>query len=123
MAPKSMDLKKGAQVMLIKNMDDTLVNGSLGKVIGFMAEATFANWAMTEHGSGGLDDEWESMAAPKGKSKPLAETRKARRIYGSIPWYALQQQMEHIASFYVSQKTGRLSYPQVKFKHHASSYH
>lgn len=41
MAPKSMELKKGAQVMLIKNMDDGLVNGSLGKVIAFMSEVTF----------------------------------------------------------------------------------
>lgn len=56
MAPKSMDLKKGAQVMLIKNMDDTLVNGSLGKVIGFMAEATFETWAVGGHGSGMVDD-------------------------------------------------------------------
>ncbi|KAI1495698.1 hypothetical protein F5X99DRAFT_109039 [Biscogniauxia marginata] len=32
MAPKAIYLKKGAQVMLIKNMDDNLVNGSLGKV-------------------------------------------------------------------------------------------
>ncbi len=41
MAPKVIDLKKGAQVMLIKNLDETLVNGSLGKVIGFSSEAAF----------------------------------------------------------------------------------
>lgn len=41
MAPKVIELKKGAQVMLIKNMDDGLVNGSLGKVIAFMDQTTF----------------------------------------------------------------------------------
>lgn len=41
MAPKVLELKKGAQVMLIKNMDDGLVNGSLGKIVSFMSEATF----------------------------------------------------------------------------------
>ena len=41
MAPKVIELKKGAQVMLIKNMDDGLVNGSLGKVIAFMSQSTF----------------------------------------------------------------------------------
>lgn len=41
MAPKALELKKGAQVMLIKNMDETLVNGSLGTVTGFMSESTF----------------------------------------------------------------------------------
>jgi ATP-dependent DNA helicase PIF1 len=41
MAPKKLELKKDAQVMLIKNMDDNLVNGSIGKVIGFMNEKTF----------------------------------------------------------------------------------
>lgn len=35
MAPKHMSLKVDAQVMLIKNIDETLVNGSMGKVIGF----------------------------------------------------------------------------------------
>ncbi|RFU24339.1 hypothetical protein B7463_g12002, partial [Scytalidium lignicola] len=41
MAPKVLELKKGAQVMLIKNMDDGLVNGSLGKIVAFMNEKTF----------------------------------------------------------------------------------
>ena len=41
MATQSISLKKGAQVMLIKNIDDTLVNGSVGKVIAFMDEKTF----------------------------------------------------------------------------------
>lgn len=35
MAPKHIFLKVDAQVMLIKNVDETLVNGSMGKVIGF----------------------------------------------------------------------------------------
>lgn len=43
MAPTAIELKKGAQVMLIKNMDETLVNGSLGTVIDFMSESTFEN--------------------------------------------------------------------------------
>lgn len=42
MAPQILELKKDAQVMLIKNMDENLVNGSLGKVIGFMSETTYA---------------------------------------------------------------------------------
>ncbi len=41
MAPPNISLKKGAQVMLIKNIDETLVNGSVGKVIAFMDEKTF----------------------------------------------------------------------------------
>lgn len=41
MAPPLITLKKGAQVMLIKNIDDTLVNGSVGKVVAFMDEKTF----------------------------------------------------------------------------------
>lgn len=42
MAPQVLELKQGAQVMLVKNMDETLVNGSLGRVVGFMSEKTYA---------------------------------------------------------------------------------
>lgn len=42
MAPPVIELKKGAQVMLIKNIDNQLVNGSLGKVQAFMDEGTFS---------------------------------------------------------------------------------
>lgn len=48
MAPEKISLKKGAQVMLIKNIDETLVNGSLGKVIGFMSEGEFDNYTARE---------------------------------------------------------------------------
>ncbi|KAK0658589.1 ATP-dependent DNA helicase PIF1 [Lasiodiplodia hormozganensis] len=40
-APEVLQLKQTAQVMLIKNIDDTLVNGSLGRVIGFANKETF----------------------------------------------------------------------------------
>lgn len=44
MAPEVLKLKKGSQVMLIKNIDEMLVNGSLGQVVGFMNEATFDSY-------------------------------------------------------------------------------
>lgn len=42
MCPKNLTVKKGAQVMLVKNLDETLVNGSLGRILGFMSESSFA---------------------------------------------------------------------------------
>jgi ATP-dependent DNA helicase PIF1 len=41
MATSSLELRVNAQVMLIKNMDETLVNGSMGKVIGFEHKSLF----------------------------------------------------------------------------------
>lgn len=61
MAPKGLELKVGAQVMLIKNLDETLVNGSLGKVIAFSDEKTFD--------MGGANDYDEMMEDAMGKAK------------------------------------------------------
>lgn len=38
MAPQVLTLKLGAQVMLLKNMDNGLVNGSVGKVVAFKSK-------------------------------------------------------------------------------------
>ncbi|KAK6888304.1 ATP-dependent DNA helicase PIF1 [Candida tropicalis] len=42
LAPQVLQLKVGAQVMLIKNINAQLVNGSLGKVVGFVDRATLS---------------------------------------------------------------------------------
>ena len=72
MAPPSITLKKGAQVMLIKNIDETLVNGSVGKVIAFMDEKTFEIYHEDEDGfqaMNGSDD--ERMTSSRKKLKDL----------------------------------------------------
>lgn len=41
MAPQRLTLRLGAQVMLIKNVDEMLVNGSMGKVLRFIDPAIY----------------------------------------------------------------------------------
>lgn len=41
LAPKTIQLKVGAQVMMVKNIDSTLVNGSVGTVVGFVDSYTY----------------------------------------------------------------------------------
>lgn len=45
-APSLTRLKKNAQVMLLKNMDPSLVNGSLGIVAGFAGDETYHSTTM-----------------------------------------------------------------------------
>ncbi|GME78004.1 unnamed protein product [Ambrosiozyma monospora] len=49
LAPQRIALKKDAQVMMVKNIDSTLVNGSLGRVIGFMDPDTYSFWNSWRH--------------------------------------------------------------------------
>lgn len=86
MAPKMLELKKGAQVMLIKNLDETLVNGSLGTVLGFSTEAAFeiTSGLDDEHDDGEVDRtvkrrlaafgrEFDKSAGPDKKKWPLVQ--------------------------------------------------
>lgn len=41
LAPQVMQLKEQAQVMLLKNMDADLVNGSIGVVVGFVGKGKY----------------------------------------------------------------------------------
>ncbi|KXX73120.1 ATP-dependent DNA helicase PIF1 [Madurella mycetomatis] len=84
MAPPVIELKKGAQVMLIKNMDETLVNGSLGTVIDFMSETTFEIVGAGGSSDRGLGNQEEdgcvlsatpSRMARKGITKPYPLVR------------------------------------------------
>lgn len=74
MAPQSMILKKGSQVMLIKNLDECLVNGSIGKVIAFMDERTYEHYVDDEDQFQPIDSsgiEQDSVLAAREKLKSL----------------------------------------------------
>lgn len=74
MAPPLLSLKKGAQVMLIKNIDETLVNGSIGKVVAFMDERTFDIYHEDEEGfqaSGDTELNDEDLSESRRKLKQL----------------------------------------------------
>jgi ATP-dependent DNA helicase PIF1 len=75
MAPQVIQLKKGAQVMLIKNMEDSLVNGSIGRVVAFMDEATFDFYRENESdfaGDRGAESDEEIAMRARKKLKPLS---------------------------------------------------
>jgi len=75
MAPPTIHLKKGAQVMLIKNMEDSLVNGSIGRVVAFMDESTFDYYRDNEGdfaGGDGNGDDDEQLAHARKKLKAMA---------------------------------------------------
>lgn len=58
--------------MLIKNMEDTLVNGSIGRVVAFMDEATFEYYQQNEGdfaGEQGNDDDDDEARALKARKK------------------------------------------------------
>ena len=83
-APEAICLRQGAQVMLIKNIDESLVNGSIGTVRCFVNEdweeqrslaakrAQMANTADEDEAECAFDDEYEACEGKKAKEKPAA---------------------------------------------------
>lgn len=57
MAVRTLELKRDAQVMLVKNVSDTLVNGSVGKVLDFCPSPDNDNKNKKSQGGGGHDVE------------------------------------------------------------------
>lgn len=76
MAPKHIMLKIDCQVMLIKNLDETLVNGSMGKVIDFVHKQFFdtdieGKWSRDAW----MNDLSEEERAKKIKQRELLESK------------------------------------------------
>ncbi|CAL1710116.1 unnamed protein product [Somion occarium] len=65
-AQGKLELKKDAQVMLIKNMDENLVNGSVGRVLGFYTMAL---------ASASVSTPVPSSAGPSSSSKPKSTSQ------------------------------------------------
>ena len=76
MAPETITLKKGAQVMLIKNIDESLVNGSIGRVIGFMDEGEFDRYCVNEEAYSQATDGVIGTQAPGGAMSKEGLARK-----------------------------------------------
>lgn len=74
MAPPRIEFKKGAQVMLIKNMEDGLVNGSIGKIVAFMTPRVFEIHVTNP----GLLQDFEKGTVSEERVEMSEETRKAR---------------------------------------------
>ena len=72
MAPRELKLKINSQVMLIKNMDDSLVNGSIGKIVRFADVEAEANLVLAK------ENEMKKLSKeppkkPPGKIYPVVE--------------------------------------------------
>ncbi|KDQ61420.1 hypothetical protein JAAARDRAFT_54792 [Jaapia argillacea MUCL 33604] len=97
MAPSQLTLRVDSQVMLIKNVDETLVNGSMGKVVRFVDPATYGTESdmdgeVDEIGGGdgkggkaGSGGKVEKKPAGSGKLLPIVDfvipgRRETRRV-------------------------------------------
>lgn len=81
MAPRTIDLKVGAQVMLIKNLDDQLCNGTIGKVKAFV---TKDEWTLSGGGDGTTEDEPVDLERAVKKLKKFAHKPDAAQ--SSVPF-------------------------------------
>lgn len=80
MAPKELQLKVDAQVMMIKNVDEQLVNGTVGKVIDFMTES---EWAASVVGMATGEKEPGEKEKPKNRTNEVKLPVVEWKIVGS----------------------------------------
>lgn len=103
LAPKALHLKKGAQVMCIKNIDSTIINGTLGQVIDFVSDKNMLSVNSLAQGSveDGLEKEIiteanaieiESQSAPANESDFIFADFENREITQEMT----QEEMDHI---------------------------
>lgn len=79
-------LKKNAQVMCIKNFDDTLVNGSLGQVVDFMDRNTYMAYKEMKETDKSAEEILELVLKErKGKVVDLPEDEETNGILENIP--------------------------------------
>jgi ATP-dependent DNA helicase PIF1 len=93
MAPPVIELKVGAQVMLIKNMDETLVNGSLGTVVEFMSESSLGIRGV------GDDSDVESDAKKRIRAfeSALSEgSNPDNKLYPMVRFHAVDGSQRHL---------------------------
>lgn len=114
MAPETIVLKIDAQVMMIKNLDDTLVNGSMGRVIGFCKETEFQ---ITRTGSwrgetGGLQDEdFEDGDGDEDGHALLKSKLKANPHEEELPVVSFMMPGGGVRDFLVKRETFKTSAP------------
>lgn len=80
MAPGELHLCIDSQVMLIKNTDDNLVNGSMGRVVGFCDPAAFRGVKINEKGEEEIDRIEEIFDLSTKEGKRAAERRAKLQI-------------------------------------------
>ncbi|KAG8835974.1 hypothetical protein FRC17_010943 [Serendipita sp. 399] len=92
MAPKMLKLKKDAQVMMIKNVDEQLVNGTVGKVVDFMTDGEWIEHIRSSYGGnpeeppeGSNPEDEKSKDKEKEKQKQIKKVAKEKK-YPIVEW-------------------------------------
>lgn len=80
MAPKQLHIKLGCQVMLIKNIDETLVNGSLGRVIDFIDAVSYTRGGNSKRMDD--DEDYEEDSVHRARSAALGVRKAEPQISG-----------------------------------------
>lgn len=109
LAVKQLRLKVDAQVMLIKNMDDELVNGSVGKVKAFMTQSEF-NAHTRDYDIDGLPtgadvDPRDKDAKPQRQDKQ--DESRLPVVYWSLPGGGVTARLVDFEDFKIEDPSGK----------------